>query len=139
MATAGPWLMEVPFKSHTDVDLFNALHRLKYDCNAPGHSLEAFIEKQWARPTDSRSNLAKLMDNYGMWKGWLIALDIRWQIVTPVQWQKPLGLTFPKKTPQTERKRKHKELAQHLFPGRKVTLATCDALLIAEYGRRLYQ
>ena len=37
---------------------------------------------------------------------------------------------------KTEWKNKLKAKAQQLFPGEKVTLATCDSLLIAEYGRK---
>lgn len=60
------------------------------------------------------------------------------QTIGPAQWQR--GLDIPKKGKKTkaEHKRLLKEKAKELFPKVKgITLATCDALLIAEYCRRI--
>lgn len=68
----------------------------------------------------------------------LIALGIPTEKVTPQKWIKVYQLN--KKKEQSENKWKNvlKTKAQSLFPqlGKKVTLKTCDALLIAEYARR---
>ena len=68
----------------------------------------------------------------------LIALGIPTEKVTPQKWIKVYQLN--KKKEQSENKWKNvlKAKAQSLFPqlGKKVTLKTCDALLIAEYARR---
>jgi hypothetical protein len=59
-------------------------------------------------------------------------------LVTPSTWQRGLGI-FPrgKNEAQGAWKSRLKGLAQGLFPDVRVTLSTADALLIAEYCRRL--
>lgn len=97
---------------------------------------------------------------YGEIIGILTALQIPFELVTPQRWQKALALGTKEKTTKlytvtpeeaaeekkrvtqanarhkTEWKNKLKEKAQQLYPSLKVTLATADALLILEYGRR---
>lgn len=66
--------------------------------------------------------------------------------VSPQTWQKALGLTFTKeeragKTSNeiyTLKKNRNKAMAAELFPGVKVTHWCADALLLAEYARRLH-
>lgn len=55
--------------------------------------------------------------------------------VYPISWQSKLGLRIKKdKRTKTERKRSYKEYAQRCFPELKVTLATCDALCLIQFG-----
>ena len=61
----------------------------------------------------------------------LTAAGIPFERVRPQQWQKSLGCLTKGDKNVTKRK------AQELFPMMKVTHATADALLIAEYGRRV--
>jgi hypothetical protein len=99
----------------------------------------AYIEKVHAMPGQGVTSMFTFGQNYGFLRGCLIAHGIPFEEVTPQKWQKEFGLVFPKKmglTP-TEKKNRHKAKAQQLFPHLKVTHATADALLIAEYGRRL--
>lgn len=67
----------------------------------------------------------------------LLALSIPTNTVTPQKWQKSYQLGKSSEYAKSEWKRKLKEKSQQLFPqmGKRITLATCDALLIAEYGR----
>lgn len=67
----------------------------------------------------------------------LLASRIRTYKVTPQKWEKTYQLGKSGGMDKAAWKRKLKEKAQQLFPslGKKITLATCDALLIAEYGR----
>jgi hypothetical protein len=60
---------------------------------------------------------------------------IRLEKVSPTTWQNKLGLRS-KVIGETysDRKRRFKTEAQRLFPEIKVTLATCDSLLIAYWG-----
>ncbi len=59
--------------------------------------------------------------------------------VTPRAWQGGLGISPRKKSESTtDWKNRLKSVAQSLFPDTQVTLKTADALLIAEYCRRLY-
>jgi hypothetical protein len=70
----------------------------------------------------------------------LLACSIPSESVPPRKWQKALGISAKKKTEtKTQWKNRLKSVAQRLFPSEKITLATADALLIAEYCRRKHQ
>lgn len=78
--------------------------------------------------------------NYGMLWGFLIAAKIPYERPTPQQWQKVVGITPRYKGEgKKEWKNRLKAHAQSLFPQETVTLDTADALLIAEYCRRINQ
>jgi hypothetical protein len=58
--------------------------------------------------------------------------------VRPQVWQAGIGISSRKRSESKEAfKRRLKVVAEGLFPKLKITLATADALLIAEYLRRL--
>lgn len=85
------------------------------------------------------------MFNFGKGAGWLemalIAAGIPYEEVMPQKWQKGLGIP-PKKRDETKTawKNRLKKKAQQLFPALEagsITLAIADALLIAEFCRRL--
>ena len=69
----------------------------------------------------------------------LLALGMPTEKVTPQKWQKVYQLGSSKSCTKIQWKNKLKAKAQQLFPslGKKITLSTSDALLIAEYARRL--
>ena len=69
----------------------------------------------------------------------LLALGMPTEKVTPQKWQKAYQLGSSKSCTKIQWKNKLKAKAQQLFPslGKKITLSTSDALLIAEYARRL--
>ena len=68
----------------------------------------------------------------------LMALEIPVVKVMPQKWQKTYSLGRSSECGKSEWKNRLKARAQELFPdlGKKVTLKTCDALLIALYGVR---
>lgn len=109
---------------------------------------EVYLEKVWAAPTQGRkqggSSMFKFGYGYGLVNMAVTAAGLRLHHVTPLTWQKELKIPSKKKE---ETKPQHKERlrkkAQQLYPNLDVwdrTLgeqrAVCDALLIAEYGRR---
>lgn len=67
----------------------------------------------------------------------LLSCGLRTIKCTPQKWMKTYQLGKSKDYSKAEWKRRLKEKCQQLFPtlGKKITLATCDALLIASYGR----
>lgn len=77
--------------------------------------------------------------NFGMLEGFLIGSGVPYERVTPQAWQKGYGLFKQPGESHTDKKNRHKALAQELFPDLKITHATADALLIAEYARRIYE
>lgn len=73
----------------------------------------------------------------GVLKGFLIAAGIPFEEVSPQKWQKEFGMKKAKGEGDTSWKNRLKAKAQQLFPDAEITKATADALLIAEYARRL--
>ena len=83
------------------------------------------------------SAMFRFGQSYGFLRGCLIAAGISFEEVTPQRWQKGLGVApRGKQESKGAFKNRLKAKAQQLFPNVKVTLATADALLIAEYCRR---
>jgi crossover junction endodeoxyribonuclease RuvC len=93
----------------------------------------AVLEKVGPMPRQGISSTAKFMQGYGLLRGVLLALNIRFDDARPQVWQKAMGcMTGGDKNVS-------KAKAQQLFPSMKVTHALADALLIAEHCRRSYR
>ncbi len=77
---------------------------------------------------------------YGGLRMAMIATGIPFEEITPQRWQKALSIP-PRKKGESKKdwKNRLKARAQQLFPQVAVTLATADALLIAEYCRRKHE
>ena len=122
----------------TERDLWELIESL-----TNGHCSFAYIE--WIHPAIQKigkSPMSKLYGNYKALRMALTAADIPLEAVQPVKWQPAMGISKRGKTEtQTKWKNRLKARAQELFPPsrgiKKITLAVADALLIAEYGRRL--
>jgi crossover junction endodeoxyribonuclease RuvC len=120
----------------------NATEREVYDringlINHGEHG-KAIIEKVGAMPKQGLSSTFKFGQSYGSIRMALIAAGIPFDEVTPQRWQKELGLIRSNKNETiTAKKNRHKAKAQQLFPHVKITHAIADALLIAEYCRRV--
>jgi hypothetical protein len=82
------------------------------------------------------SSAAKLFDNFGFIKGFLMSRGVRLITVRPQTWQKPLGVGTKSGKTTTIWKNQLKNEAQKRFPKAKVTLGTADALLILDWGLR---
>lgn len=91
----------------------------------------AYLEGVNAMPKQGVSSTFKFGMNYGLWQGMLTALNIPFQRVYPLKWQTVMSCRTKGD------KNISKTRAQELFPKLKITHAIADALLIAEYGRRL--
>jgi hypothetical protein len=75
--------------------------------------------------------------SYGALKAFLVAGSVPFEEITPAVWQRGVGLTpRAKGETKTAWKNRIKAHTQQLFPGRKITLAVADAILLAEYARR---
>lgn len=98
---------------------------------------KVFIEKVHSMPGQGVKSMFTFGQNYGLLRGILIAHQISFDEVTPRVWQKALGISSKAKTETSSQfKNRLKGKAQQLFPALKITLSNCDAILIAEYGRR---
>jgi hypothetical protein len=73
-------------------------------------------------------------EGYGFVRAIPFAYRVRVELVRPQTWQAGIPGLAGKKG--VERKRALKEHAARIFPDTKVTLSTCDALLIGDWARR---
>lgn len=99
----------------------------------------AYIEAVHSMPKQGIASAFKFGCGYGGLRMALVCLRIPFESVTPGSWQKRLGAIVHGRTlnsSKTAKKNGTKARAQELFPGRKITHATADALLIAEDCRR---
>ncbi|NJL44552.1 MAG: hypothetical protein HC945_04560 [Nitrosarchaeum sp.] len=84
------------------------------------------------------SSMFTFGQSYGFLRGVLIATGIAFEEVSPQKWQAAFNLKrTDKEESTTDKKNRHKSKAQQLFPAEKITHWKADALLIAEYGRRV--
>jgi hypothetical protein len=119
----------------TDVDLYALLGALGPASLAPylagpAHVF-AYLEHAQAFPKMGVTGAFNYGRGYGAVQMALVAAGIAFDIVTPRKWQAALGsLTGGDKNVSKRR-------AQQLFPGMTITHAIADALLIAEFCRRV--
>ena len=97
-----------------------------------GYKAYAVIESVHSMPGQGVVSTFKFGMNYGMWLGILSANKISYTQATPQKWMKWLG-SMPKD--KKARKNHIKHLAQQRYPDTKITLATSDAVMLAEYCR----
>ena len=91
---------------------------------------KAYIEQISSSPQMGVVSAFTFGRGYGNLEMALTAAGIPFERVRPQVWQKALGCMTKGDKSVTKRK------AQELFPSLKVTNATADALLIAEYGTK---
>ena len=127
--TQGRLIMAIKMpETPTDLLAFLKLHSLNSKC---------YLEKVGGIPGNGANAMFNLGRGYGHLEMALLACRIPTETVTPQKWQKEFQLGGRGKTmSKTEWKNKLKAKAQQLFPTFNVTLATCDAMLIALYGSR---
>lgn len=96
-----------------------------------GRKYKAYIEAVYSSPQMGVVSAFSFGRGYGNLEMALTAAGIPFERVRPQVWQKTLGCMT--KGDKNVSKRK----AQELFPDRKITHATADALLIAHYGTKI--
>lgn len=99
----------------------------------------AIIEKVHAMPKQGVSSTFKFGVNFGALLMALTSVRIPFEEVSPARWTKALGVTAPPHAGTTVTKNLHKAKAQQLFPHLKITHATADSLLLAEYALRTFE
>jgi Holliday junction resolvasome RuvABC endonuclease subunit len=109
-------------------DLFELLnsYSVGYDGNC-----RAYLEQVHSSPQMGVKSAFTFGNGFGHLEMALTACSIPFERIRPQAWQKVLGCMT--KGDKNVSKRR----AQELFPALKITHSTADALLIAEYGRRL--
>lgn len=99
------------------------------------YDLTVFIEEVHSMPKDGKASAFSFGKNYGTLLGIVTGLKIPRVDVLPLKWQMGLKLRV-KGLEYRDKKRALKAEAEKRFPRLNITLDTCDALLIAEYGRQ---
>lgn len=122
----------------TERDLWDLIDGSLLARDPLGSPCRAYIEKVGAMPGQGVTSMFSFGQNYGMLRGMLIAAEIPFETVTPAKWQREFSLPTLKTCggSTTVKKNAHKAKAQEMWPALKITHATADSLLIAEYGRR---
>ena len=124
----GPHAVKMP---DTERDIWNLIAELE-----SGDDF-AFIEAVHSFPHQGVASTFKFGRNYGFLRACLIASGIPFDEVTPAKWQRAVGIMPVKGETITAKKNRHKSKAQQLFPALQVKHAIADALLIAEFCRRI--
>ena len=107
--------------------------------NYPSDECVAYLENVGhGMPGQSSAATARFARHNGHLEMALLAVGIRTNMVTPQKWEKSYQLGKSSDYSKTEWKNRLKSKAQQLFPnlGKKLNLTTCDAILLAEYGRK---
>ena len=99
-----------------------------------GQQIRAYIEAVHSSPQQGVKSAFTFGQGYGRLEMALTAAGIPFERVSPQKWQKAMGCLT--KGDKNVSKRKAQELFPQLNQGHRITHATADALLIAEYGRR---
>lgn len=97
---------------------------------APDINVQAIIESVHSFPHQGVKSVWTFGSNYGQWLGILAAHKIPYVQVSPQKWMK---IYQPLSKDKKERKHQLKHQAEQRFPEIKITLATSDALLLANY------
>jgi hypothetical protein len=95
---------------------------------------KCFLEQVHGMPGQGGQAMFNFGKNYGYLEMALLSCGIPTETVTPQKWQKFFQLGTRGTDTKVQWKNKLKAKAQQLFPKEKITLANCDALLIAYYG-----
>ena len=112
-------------------DLWELVVSISLDAGTGGMGIRAYLEAVSSSPQMGVVSAFSFGRGYGNLEMALTAAGIPFERVRPQVWQKALGCMT--KGDKNVSKRK----AQELFPDRKITHATADALLIAHYGTRI--
>jgi len=114
------------YKGQSDLDIAEAIEDMAWRIDS------CVIEKLHAYPVRGSIGNFKLGRHYGMLRAFLTAFGVDYKEATPQKWQRAMGCLTGGNKNVTKKK------AQELFPDVKVTHAIADALLLAEYARRIH-
>ena len=113
------------------------LHTTLQDLRFGDDHVFALMEQVHAMPKQGIASTWRFGENFGQLEMALIAADIPHEFIVPGEWQREFGLKRKSKDEtKSAKKKRHRQKAEELFPGIKITNINADALLIAEYCQR---
>lgn len=106
--------------------------------NIPRTSLQAYLESVHAMPRQGTTSMFSMGQGLGIWQALLTALEIPYELITPQAWKKSMldGTGKDKEASRLKALQMFPALAEDLKL--KKDEGKAESLLIAEYGRRLY-
>jgi hypothetical protein len=121
-----------------DIHIFESMFSLQafaLDWSRVSRNVAIVMEKVHGTPIQGSKQISSMMKNVGHWEAMMYAHFPRapFHLVTPQEWQRNMGL---KAGDYAGRKRELKTIARDRYPDGRVTLATADALLIADYAAK---
>lgn len=123
-------LIEAVKMPETEKDLLDLLGTWRA-CYEHQGEVKAVLEFVRSSPQMGVVSAFKFGVGYGGLRMALVACEIPFDEVVPAKWQRVLGCRSGGDKNVTKRR------AQELFPAAKVTHAVADAMLLAEYGKRV--
>lgn len=96
----------------------------------------AVLERVWSSPGWGHVGAFKFGGSFHSLEMALLACNIPYDLVLPRRWQAEMGVSYPAGRPRDKNITKRR--AQALFPFRRITHGVADALLLAEYCRRVH-
>jgi hypothetical protein len=109
-------------------DLWEVIVSISLEAGTGGIGVKAYIEQVASSPQMGVVSAFSFGRGYGNLEMALTAAGIPFERVRPQEWQKHMKCMSGGDKNVTKRR------AQELFPSLKITHATADALLIAQYG-----
>lgn len=128
--------VEVVPMPDTEKDISDLFTDFRKKAEEKNLEIVCVLEKVHSMPGQGVASSFKFGEHYGLLKGVITTLSIPLILVTPQAWMKTLSIGTSKGLSKTEWKNKLKQEAQRLFPDKKITLKTADALLILSWARR---
>jgi len=141
ITSEGGKIYSLRFINTTEKEVWDFINGISFD-----YDCFALLERVGAMPGQGVVSMFTFGVSVGFIRGLLIASAIPFELMGPRTWQKGIGVTprfIPKKgetgveESKTDFKRRMKGIAERLFPTMKITNDLADALLIAEFCKRL--
>jgi len=123
------------FKDNTEKEMCEILRLWKENAETSNTSIKAVLENVHPFKGQGISSAGKFMRNKGIIEGFLMALNIPYEQVSPQRWVKSYGMKKDNAGGETRSqwKKRLRQRAQELFPKHKIVADNADALLIANY------
>jgi hypothetical protein len=124
VSDSGDLIAVHPFRSPEDMD-----YKLREWSSHDIHTI--MMERVHAFPGQGVVSAFSFGQNLGWWEGRLCGFSSAVHYVEPRTWQQKLCTKLPGHKQKAEHKRALLAVARSMFPDTKITLGTCDAVLIA--------
>jgi len=134
------------FMNSTNKEIHEFLNGVAFEFD----ELFCILEAVHAMPGMAAGAMFNFGESYGFVQGVLVSTGVPYELVTPQSWMKHMRIPkrdiqmhpetkkeLPGSESKTEYKRRLKQKAEELYPKIKITNDTADAILIADYCKRL--